>query len=292
MRKFKIITVVSLMVIISAATFSSCKKDGVYKPKKKVSKIYEQNLNGEKKLSETWIWDNDKLSRIDYENGDFDVFEYEKDRLITVTEKDGNYQKYIYSGSKIDEIQYWYKNDDVMYVMYKFEYKGNKLSQITLGYGGILLNDLKGMETSIKNQKSNALRYILPEQIAGIVSIPFEKQLKSRKALEPLSIMKIIWKGNNIEQVTFGNKNIEVGAISKYTYDNKLNPMYGLLIEESVISSKNNIKKFTLTNSYGLGDTIEQEYSYMYDGDFPTEVTIKQTIGNIKSTSIIYYEYK
>ena len=292
MSKIKVITVVALVAVMSAGMFSACKKDGVYNPKKKISKIYEQNDNGEKELSETWTWDGNKLARIDYANGNFNVFEYEKDRLINITDRNGNYQKYIYDGSKIDKIQHWSKDGSVLFEEYKFEHKGSKISKITSesSIEDFDFEDFDYPETSSKSLKNNALRFVLPEQIANIASAEFKNNLKSQKALKVSLSIELTWKGNNIEKATLANSSVNIPIAIQFTYDNKLNPTYGLFAGETIANSKNNIKKMTVTLA-GIPMT-EQEYSYEYEGNFPTKITMTQTEGTDKDTFVGYYEYK
>ena len=66
----------SLLMIV----FSSCKKediDGVYDPKKKIDRIYKENLNGEKYLVELWNWDKKQLKSIDQYDSDGKVYNTE-----------------------------------------------------------------------------------------------------------------------------------------------------------------------------------------------------------------------
>ena len=61
--------------------FASCTKDGVYKPKKKISKIYQTVLTDpvpEKVLIESWTWDGKLLSKIDYGDDNVVSFTYDK----------------------------------------------------------------------------------------------------------------------------------------------------------------------------------------------------------------------
>ena len=293
MSKLKIITVVALVAVMSAGTFNACKKDGVYNPKKKISKMYDEDFNGEKVLSETWTWDGNKLARIDYPNGDFNVFEYDKDRLINITDKNGNYQKYIYDGSKIDKIQEWSKDGSVLYMEYKFEHKGNKISKITSesSIEDFDFEDFVYPETSSKSLKSNALRFVLPEQIANITSAELKNNIKSQKVLGKISIsIELTWKGNNIEKATLtNNSGLNIPISIQLTYDNKSNPMYGLFTGETIVTSKNNVKKMTLTMA-GIPIT-EIDCSYEYEGNFPTKITT-QTSGTDVETSVGHIEYK
>jgi hypothetical protein len=79
-------------------SFTSCKKDGVYKPKEKISQIFSQQSyysgvpeidqlfpTEGKILEETWTWDGKLLSSIDYGGGYVAYFEYEKKRLDKIT---------------------------------------------------------------------------------------------------------------------------------------------------------------------------------------------------------------
>ena len=97
----------SLLMIV----FSSCKKedvDGVYDPKKKIDRIYKENLNGEKYLVELWNWDKKQLKSIDQYDSDGKVYNTE-----TYSYND-NGQIESVSGDKHDWTAYYHYKDDVL----------------------------------------------------------------------------------------------------------------------------------------------------------------------------------
>ncbi|MCR5065954.1 MAG: hypothetical protein K6A67_09350, partial [Bacteroidales bacterium] len=101
MKKLFILSVILLTVV----TFSSCKKEGIYTPDKKISKIYQAKLQKienqeltteertEKYLAERWEWSGNLLKRIETYNSDGDLgiifdFYYDGKRLSKI-EYDG-----------------------------------------------------------------------------------------------------------------------------------------------------------------------------------------------------------
>ena len=83
--------------ILLAFAFTSCEKDGQYKPKERISKVYSLTPHSpEKHLECVWTWDDKKLSKIDYLfwNGDLDwteTFKYDsKNRIERVEDLEGN----------------------------------------------------------------------------------------------------------------------------------------------------------------------------------------------------------
>ena len=295
MRKFKIITVVALVAVMSVGIFNACEKDGVYKPKKKIVIILNQYGIGEEKLlSERWIWNNNKLSKIEYENGYYEVFEYKKNQISKIIGRNGDYQNFTYNGSKISEIEYFFNN--TLWLM-EFEYSGDKISKIIIEKDGDFEynEDYDYVSKSLINEKSNVLRLILPEQILqNITKISLKNQKNKKKSIEKITkTCKFTWKENNIEQIIIeqsDNGKILYTETIKYTYDDKINPMYGLLSEEISSLSKNNVTKMTSTNSNNY--TYEYNYTYVYKDNFPTEMTSTSIFDSYKYIVTTYYEYK
>ncbi len=290
MRKY--LSFVSITLIFSIVLgFTSCKKDGVYNPKKKISKIFHQYSGSDKQLSETWTWNKNQLSKIDYQSGNYEIFEYDKKQISKIIDNDGNYQKFTYDGSKINKIEYYYNN--TLSSAYKFEHKGNKISKITMEeYDYDDYDDYESTSKSIKSSKRNILRFILPGQSCENIEKSLS-QKKSRKAMETYTTtLKLTWDGNNVEEVVLGQSSDDefYSETYKYTYDKKKNPFDGLLSMVEGSLSKNNVTKLTMT---GTGnDSWEYEYSYSYDGDFPKEETEVYREGSYTSTHMTYYEYE
>ena len=290
--KIKIIITVTAMSVISSGIFSSCNKDddGIYNPEKKISKIYTQYDIGNKQLDEIWTWNKNQLSKIEY-NAYSSVFEYEKNQISKITDNDGDYQKFTYNGSKISKIEYF--SDYKLWIVFNFEHSKGKISKITIeensNYGKHDLNFLK-------SKKNNALRLILPEQIAEKT---VKANLNNQKIFGKYSEINkytytYTWKGDNVEQlVVEAICNGEVYTNThKYTYDNKINPMYGLFIGEKFSLSKNNVIKSTETDNDN--NYFKYECSYVYNDDFPTEIKYTYSIGvHIDIYTITkYYEYE
>jgi hypothetical protein len=286
MRKYLLFATITL--ILSMICLTSCKKDGVYNPKKKISKIFYQYSGGTKQLNETWTWDKNKLSKIDYGSGYYERFEYDKNQISKIIDSDGDYQKFTYDGSKINKIEFYYGN--TLYEAYKFEHNGNKISKITIEEYDY--DDYEYASKSIKNSKRNILRFILPEQFCEKIEKSLS-QKKNRKAMETYTTtLKLTWKGNNVEEIVYEDMydNELYAETSKYTYDKKKNPFDGLLSEIEDSFSKNNVTKMTTTDTDN--NYWEYEYSYSYDGNFPKEVTQIYRSGSYTNTSMTYYEYE
>ena len=89
------------LVLVFMLSFTSCQKDGVYTPKKKISEIYYKYSSGNKTLEERWHWNGNLLEKVQYfwggENGTV-FYKYEKKRLIEITDGTESY-KFIYDRS-------------------------------------------------------------------------------------------------------------------------------------------------------------------------------------------------
>ena len=53
MKRIHVFLAVATMAVITTGMFSSCKKDGVYNPKKKISRVSAQYSGGDKNLAST-----------------------------------------------------------------------------------------------------------------------------------------------------------------------------------------------------------------------------------------------
>jgi hypothetical protein len=272
--------------------FTSCKKDGVYHPKKKISKIFNQRSGYNKTLDETWTWDKNQLSKIDYGKGSYQKFEYDKKRISKIIDSDGEYMRFIYDGSKISRIEY-YDEDNTLDLNIKFEHKGNKISKITEEY----YYNYDPYSSKSAKKKTSILRFILPEKIAGDIAA-FKSQKKNRKAIETdISTYVLTWKGDNIEKIVYENideEDHEVHAVTyKYTYDKKKNPFCEFLYEwgDPLGSSKNNVTKESVVDSDNY--FWECESSYTYDKNYPKEITsVYRYDGSYTSTYVTFYEYE
>ena len=86
-----------------------------------------------------------------------------------------------------------------------------------------------------------------------------------------------------------------------YTYDDKNNPyqnyLFGMINMldngDMATLNKNNVTKSVTTVSYlGQTDTEEMNYTYTYDGKWPTSRTMTDTYVRSVYTATTYFEYK
>ncbi len=263
---------VSLLLISMVVTFSSCKKEGVYKPKEKISRIY-RNYDGDgKELREIWTWDKKQLQRIDhYYDGDLswsEEFTYNKKGQIERVDcyEDGEYTEYTYDGGKLSKSTYYYNGS--IEEEYKFKHDGNKITEIEILY---FYNKGSRDNSRLRKEGYNPLRILLPENNYQTLVKVIENNPASRGGMVTV---KLEWEKKNVSkiEVTSGSDRHTV----ELKYDDKLNPLknfFSLYPEEAFADdgyyswSKNNVveERFIVD-----GGTEIYKYSYSYDGKFPT----------------------
>ena len=63
MKKLSVFLSTILTIAIVAIAFTSCEDPaGVYKPAKKIAKVYEQEVGEPEYLSQEWTWDGNKVA--------------------------------------------------------------------------------------------------------------------------------------------------------------------------------------------------------------------------------------
>ena len=280
-------------VLIIMFGMSSCKKDGVYNPKKKISKIYTQQEQQKKQLVQTWTWNDKKLSRIDYVSGYYELFEYTGKQISKINNSDGGYMDFIYDGSKISKIEY-YKDKELL-ELYTFEHAKGKVSKIAVEQYG-KEDTYEYASSSHKNEKMNVLQFILPERSCENLSSYFSQRKYQKSNQIDTSIISLTWYEKNVVKIIFeyfgGYKDYEYTIT--YNHDKKKNPLCGFLsydFDDPVFGySKNNItREYIADNNY---DTWEYNYSYIYDDNVPIQSTRTRKIGTYNNTLITYYEYE
>ena len=290
MKKFLIL----FIAIVTLIAFSSCEKEplGVFNPTKKIHKIYQQTEYASKHLTETWTWDNNKLTQVDYSpnaNSNItykDNFEYDGNfmsKIVRTYVNDlmGYTTSFIYDKKKLVTIHSMFTLDMEYSTQMNFFYKGNKISKMEM------ISDLPEY-----SQKSDfvfsSLRYVLPTQIIDIIK---ETQKNTGKGIAAENVITVLftWNGDNIiktitELSTFEGMRTDVSEIA---YDKMNNPSYGYFLGTNIGGlTKNNPTKVI---SYSR---LEQTYSYKYKNKFPVEIIreINWGYGELETTST-YYEY-
>jgi len=281
-----------LLAVLFLCTFSSCQKDGVYKPKKQISAIYYKYTGGTKTLEEKWTWNGKLLEKIDYyDNYSKGIYvtafyKYEKNRLVEIS-RNSLVLKFLYEGNKLKKIEGW--NESLLYLEVKVTHTKNKITTLDFTEYYDEYDDYKSEKNKMVAQ---AFRGVLPESTCENLSNIFEKRSKNNaKAFYHYQI-DYTYDGNNIkeEKYTYPEDGYEI--IYTYKYDKEQNPFYNLLYGGHSYSdfafSKNNITYSTSIDSDG--DIYEAEMLYTYEKGYPIEVTYKNiTSGYIGGTT--YYEY-
>lgn len=289
--------------ILLVFAFTSCKKDGQYKPEKRISKVYySTSYYPEKRLDCTWTWDDKKLSRIDHllGNGELfwsEVFTYDKKNRIEKVEdpESHEYVEYKYDGNKLAGLDYYYGENllETATISYK-KGKISCMSMVTYAY-----------DYGITNQ--NAKFSLIPKDLKETI-------LSKDNGIEYEIIVELVWDGDNISQCealgfatdSEGNRDV-YSAQYNYTYDDKINPVKGLwglysmteaeevYIIDVASFSKNNVTSMTYSVYTQMGEgpesyTSGRNYSFAYDGNYPTEIIVTDQ-GATHSTTT-YYEYE
>ena len=314
--------IVLIVAVFIAIGFSSCQKEGIYKPKEKITSIYYADSNHDKYLSEKLTWDGKMLSTIEHfvvnPIGELTInytekFKYDnKNRIERVEESSDYYIQYRYNGNKLEKVELHEGNDILQYAI--IHYNDKKIDKIEF--------------FNYEYDKSNIQKMsLLPKNIWDKV-MPWSDISKSLKSTSMFIItLELAWDGDNVSKIksyyTYNYEFIDYdentdGYISNicsdysetvisYTYDDKTNPLYGL--RNSVIYaydggienfSKNNIVSETIIYSrkrtINGGTPVEQTGSYMvnniitYEGKVPTEVITMSSSDN--STTTVFYEYE
>ena len=282
-------SIVTLLAVAMMFVFASCTKDGVYKPKKKISKIYETvttDPNPERVLKESWSWDGKLLSRIDYYGGDFLTFKYEKGQLTSFADDENRIEiNYDSKGKLIDNAQMYYGNVQTM--NFTFQHEKNLLTSYTVEYLPSIADNAKSARLI-----ENLFRFITPE-VAETEAALCTKRATNNSKDNVVYKTEFTYDGKNIVKAT-----TNTGETYTYTYTDYKNPFYGLMVEMGIESwSKNAVS--TCVKTEANRPDYNYTYTYKADGKIPTQVTENLTwsltVGSITSThtetTVTDYEY-
>ena len=287
--KKSFLSIVTLITVAMMLVFASCTKDGVYKPKKKISKIYETvqtDPNPERILKETWTWDGKLLSKVDYGDGAVVSFKYDKNQLVAITSGDSRSEfNYDSKGKYIDNVKCYDDND--LIVTYTFTHNDkNLISGYEMEYNGGLF------DKNCVRLVENVFRFLAPE-IAQNEAQEFVKNANSNLKGDHKYKVEFTYDGKNIIGATTND-----GETYTYTYTEYKNPFYGLLSEWGIEGFSKNAVASYVRKVDGMPD-YNYTYTYQVDGKVPTQATenFSWTIsmGGINSshteTTVTDYEY-
>jgi len=263
-----------VLMAVSGLVFVSCKKEGIYSPKNKIDKIY-YSANTTNEI---------------YENGRW------------IVEANAETPKHLsevwnWDGKLLKSIAYYSSTGALNYTE-RYEYDGKRLVSITLEDGDrYVINYEKDKISSIilfaNSQKAASFVFTHDkEKVSKITFTDHGVWLKGKNKCLPIST------GNNVSKMTY-----VAGADTyktEYTYDNKLNPYYGLFnfneLAYDQVLSKNNVVRSIGSDPDNNYD--ERNYIYTYDGKRPTmEASSSVDVydnGHRRNTYsyVYYYEYK
>ena len=279
------------MVLIAQVSFTSCKKDGVYRPDEKIAAIYtssywvyggETIMLSEKTLTEKWTWGKKDLEQITLHSGNTVfatlTFSYDKGKLseiMTTGKNSSSKAVFSYKNSKLTRVEN-FEGSTLMYVYEVVEREKGKITKVEVSMDE-LIN--KSADAKIlKEQMAIVSRFFFPENAFDQLFEILEKS--DSKALGKPITITYTYSGDNI--IT---SNMD-GEIINYQHDTKNNPYYkSFYVENDIAFSKNNIVATTVGNS-------TTTYEYKYDNDWPIERTSKVSSMGATMYNATYYEYK
>lgn len=282
------------MVLAVVTMFTACTKEGVYNPSKKISRIYESDGSA-KVLDQLWHWDGNKLSSIDHYSSSGSInytynFSYDGNRMSRVDCYAANYYvEFTYDGSKLKKFNAY--SGGALSMSADVTYKSGKVSQMTITYND---KSVATKSPEMMQMEANLLDLFVP---------CFDKE-QHIKALASKSVYTttntFTWKGDNITESVQTEGSYR--GTRSYTYDKKRNPYYRDLFasyDESFVAwgSKNNVLSQIYTSQDNDGSyTRNYNYSYTYDGNYPTIQNISYTYSydgtSYSNSYTTYYEYE
>lgn len=297
-------TISLLFFACFAMLLVSCHKDGVYNPKKKISRIFETetthyydgNLgvstdnNSGRQLREVWTWGKKTLDRIDYyydnKLSNTQYFSYDKNRLVRVSDDD-MYYTYKYDGRFLQQIDVY--EDNVLEGTYKITHQKGKWSKIEVTRYDY---DYK----SGKGDRLMPLRFVLSDEICKSIKESEKKHYAKHGGKGTLSITyTLTWEKKNVSRMV---ENYSDGYTCTYTYkyDKKKNPYYGGFIgmeEPDMLLSENNVIQEDEQSEDGY---YSYSYDYTYDGNWPSSrrSSYSRTYewGSYSRSTLVEYEYQ
>ena len=274
------------------ALFTACNKDqeGVYNPSKKIQKIYTVDNTGAKELVEVWNWDGKLLTSIvSVEDNSTSTFSYDKKNRLTSIDTKDSHTEFTYDGKTL--LRVVSTSDGNVAGTIDFEHENGKISVMKMDIADF---DLDLFKMGI----ADPLRFIFPEAVPAV-----ERAIKEfpKDAKNTQLTVKLNWNGDNVGSMQITTSFPLVGTITvttDLTYDSKNNPIYGSFASitsaasEVLFLNKNNpmTEKSAVQSTIMNGTLNSSEFTYEYEGNYPTKVICKSTDedGDIDIETTIY----
>jgi hypothetical protein len=276
-------TVLLMMMAIALTIGSySCKKEGVYNPKKKISRIYYQGYEAAKILIEKWTWDGNSLSKITAgDNSYFWEFQYKDKRIDRITSSEGDYFIFSYDKKLLQQIELFSENGTLV-DLYEFDRTKDKVTTVTNTYYGYKSNSIQ----QNSHYLNMVLRGFLPQPIADDLSLKQKRNSSpDRKAATLVITYEYVWEKNNIKSLYVSYSSGDYEEYS-YKYDKFRNPFYYSFLPADILDgcvpTETNINTYNLLyskNNVGYesgfhsdGVSFESKFAMKYENNFPIEI--------------------
>lgn len=284
-------------LVIGALMFSSCQKDGQYKPKKKIARIEHKATYtlGSATLtavneSEEWEWTGKQLTKITYYDGNDAIYGY----MIPKYDSKKRVESFhSVLGSSINDYTFSYDGKDLVKISqyneagklsaeYKFAKEGKNVVMITME---------EVDSKAVVDERVNPLQFILPSEV-----------VKDMKPVEGKANMtyKLTWDGKNVVSL-----DIYAGETlfmeHKYAYDDAVNPLKGLFTSFSIsttdgLYSANNVLQSSSSSTYvndNMTLTNNAQYTYEYTDNYPLKKTWETTSAlGVDLSHVMTYTYQ
>ena len=286
------------MAVVAILAFNSCEKDnnlGVYNPKWKISKVYDES-DGHY-LKEQWLWSDNQLWQVDYykKNGAVDYtcrYQYENG-LLSRIEMDDQHTDFEYDGKTLTTIKTYY--GDQLAETYAITLEKQKLSHISINKNA----------KSVAGKGSDILRLFSPELDAYLSKSDAKREHYDYSTAE----IDFTWEGNNVKymKMKLDRPDSVQNLTFTYVYDENINPkknFFSLLLDHVLLNdepqtffcSANNAVGIYVTDSYDIfSESTSFTYAYDYYKKYPTKVytTWFEDESLTEKKELIYsYEYQ
>lgn len=264
------------VVLFLLSSFYACEKDqlGIYNPKMKIDKIY--NEKDGRYLLEQWQWNDKLLSKIDFYRSNESLkathtYLYDENRLTRV-QMEGSYSDFIYDGKELRTINTY--TGSQLLETYQLSFKKDKLSHISIK------RSAKG------GTDSDLMSFFIPGSDHLSLSRPSSSESKGENYDYSAAEMDFVWDGDNVQylKMSITRPDSIQHLTFSYVYDDNMNPKHGFLSLypiQSILNgepqyqlcSKNNIVSVMVTDEYDIFSKTESfTYSYEYYKNYPTKV--------------------
>ena len=269
-----------IMMMAMIFAFNSCEKQnlGIFNPKKKISKVY--NEADAHYLKEQWTWSGDQLQQVEYfkKNGNVDYtcrYQYENG-LLSRIETENQHTDFIYDGKTLASIETY--NGDQLMETYTLSFEKKKLSHISI-------------RKSAKSYESNLdfLQLFLPGCDNPLNEYFASSGVKRENYDYSVAEIDFVWEKDNVKymKMKLDRPDSVQNLTFSYVYDDNIKPkknFFFLLLDHALLNdepqtffcSANNAVGVYVTDSYDIfSESVSFTYAYDYYKKYPTKVYSK-----------------